>query len=226
MKNISKLFLLIFILISVTSCSQNQSTTVAQNKETKKTKQVKVPYRAPEIKKKELNKAILWHKESAKQGNAEMENSFGNLLQAIIGNTKINKESIQSFKNAAKLGHAGAQNSLAMHYYLGNGINKNINKALYWYEEAGKNGNVNAIQNLGRIYAKGQVVKTDHIKAYKWLDLARYYTFYSNNKRLKKSILFEIDELAKTMNTQQINNAKQMAQDWLNNLQKSNRFNA
>lgn len=228
MRNISKIFFLIFILISTTSCTQNKSTTISQEKETKKVKQaqVKPPYRAPVSRKKELKKTVIWHRESASQGNAEIENSFGNLFQAIIGNTKISKESITSFKNAANLGHAGAQNSLAMHYYLGNGISSNITKALYWYEEAGKNGNIHAIQNLGQIYSNGQVVKADYIEAYKWFDLARYYTLFSNNKRLKKSIRYELDELEKSMSTQQVNNAKNLAQEWLTKLQTSNRFNA
>jgi len=222
MNDISKFFIVIF-LFSVNACMHNTPTkNTPPNIEPAS---VKVPY-APKSTKKELKKTIVWHKKSATQGFAEAEFSLGSLFQAIVGNTQHSKESIKSFKKAAKLGHAGAQNSLAMHYFLGNGVNKNINKALHWYEEAGKNGNIYAIHNLGRIYAKGHAVKTNYIEAYKWLDLARFYTLYSNNKRLKQSIRNEINQITTSMTAQQINQAKDLAKQWLNRLQSSNRYNA
>lgn len=223
MNDLSKLTLLFFIF-SLASCMQSKPDKKIST--VKKTSKVVVPYKAPKSTKKALKKTIVWHKESAAKGNAEAEYSLGSLFQAIVGNTKLSKESIKSFKKAANMGHAGAQNSLAMHYFLGNGVNRNINKALHWYEEAGKNGNIHAIQNLGRIYAKGQAVKLNHVEAYKWLDLARYYTLYSNNKRLKGSIRVEINNVSKHMTEQQIKEAKNKAQEWLNQLQNSKRYSA
>lgn len=222
MKIFNSLYLFVFILF-VTSCTQNQT---ANNIKEAKPKAPVVPYRAETVKKKDLKKTILWHKQSAAQGFAEAENSLGSLFQAIVGNTKYSKESIKSFKKAATQGHAGAQNNLAMRYLLGNGVRKDIPKALHWYEEAGKNGNIHAIHNLSRIYTKGNAVKADKIEAYKWLDLARYYTLYSNNKRLKNSIRTEIDQLTGKMTEQQIKNAKGQAQVWLDQLQNSKRYSA
>lgn len=220
MKNFRNLYLFVFIL-SATSCIQNKS---ANNIKEEEPKETVIPFRAETVKKKDLKKTILWHKQSAAQGFAEAENSLGSLFQAIVGNTKYSKESIKSFKKAASQGHAGAQNSLAMRYLLGNGVRKDIPKALHWYEEAGKNGNIHAIHNLGRIYSKGHSVRSDNIEAYKWLDLARYYTLYSNNKRLKNSIRIEIDRLTTKMTEQQIINAKGQAQTWLDKLQNSKRY--
>ena len=223
MKALNNLTILFFIF-SVSACMQSKPD--ASISEAKKESKVVVPYKAPKSTRKNLKKTIVWHKKSAAQGNAEAEFSLGSLFQAIVGNTKLSKESIKSFKKAANMGHAGAQNSLAMHYFLGNGVSKDITRALHWYEEAGKNGNIHAIQNLGRIYAKGQAVKVNHVEAYKWLDLARYYTLYSNNKRLKDSIHLEINSVSKHMTQQQINEAKKMAQLWLNQLQNSKRYTA
>ena len=226
MRIFSNLYLLVIILLA-TSCAQNQSENNIKETETEtqtKTKKTVIPYRAEAVKKKTLKKTILWHKQSAAQGFAEAENSLGSLFQAIVGNTEYSKESIKSFKKAANQGHAGAQNSLAMRYLLGNGVRKDIPKALQWYEEAGKNGNIHAIHNLGRIYIKGHSVKPDNIQAYKWLDLARYYTLYSNNKRLKGSIRAEIDQLTSKMTEQQIADAKTQAQTWLDKLQTSKRY--
>ena len=206
MKIFRNLYLFVFILSAI-SCTQNQSANSIKEAKAKPKVPV-VPYRAETVKKKNLKKTILWHKQSAAQGFAEAENSLGSLFQAIVGNTKYSKESIKSFRKAADQGHAGAQNNLAMRYFLGNGVRKDVPKALHWYEEAGKNGNIHAIHNLGRIYAKGNAVKSDNIEAYKWLDLARYYTLYSNNKRLKNSIRIEIDRLTGKMTEQQIKNAK------------------
>jgi len=218
-----RIFFIVIFIFSVSACMQNTPTKSVQQKI--EPAKVKVPY-APKSTKKALKKTVVWHKKSAAQGYAEAEFSLGSLFQAIVGNTQHSKESIKSFQKAAKLGHAGAQNSLAMHYLLGNGVNKNINKALHWYEEAGKNGNIHAIHNLGRIYAKGHAVKANYIEAYKWLDLARFYTLYSNNKRLKQSIRNEIEQITRVMTVQQINEAKSLAQHWLDKLQSSNRYNA
>lgn len=222
MSDINRFYLCIYIL-SATSCAQNNA--INHKKAEPAPAKVVVPLKPPENPKKELKKTIVWHKESAAKANAEADFSLGNLFQAIVGNIQYSKESVKSFKKAAKQGHAGAQNMLAMRYYLGNGVRKNIPKALKLYEEAGRNGNIYAIHNLGRIYAKGTAVKADNITAYKWLDLARFYTLYSNNMRLKTSIHSEIDELEKVMSKQQINDAKNQAKQWLDNLQNNKRYN-
>jgi putative methionine-R-sulfoxide reductase with GAF domain len=126
----------------------------------------------------------------------------------------------------AKDRDVAAQMSLARAYMIGDHVPKDPAKAASWYVMAGENGSAAAKRrsieitrgmapfqiaeirfNLGKMYMNGIGTKQDYVSAYKWLELSK----------VAGDIRAEAEEskLQKKMNSDQVQEARKQASDWL-----------
>ena len=91
-------------------------------------------------------------------------------------------------------------------YFNGNGVPKNYQLAAYWYRRAAEQGEALAQYNLGVMYAEGLGVHKDYVLAHKWANLAA-------SQGEKEAAKFR-DDLAKDMNTSQIQEAQKLAREF------------
>jgi hypothetical protein len=126
----------------------------------------------------------------------------------------------------AKDGDVAAQMSLARAYTIGDHVPKDPAKAASWYIMAGENGSASAKRrsievtrgmapfqiaeirfNLGKMYMNGIGTKQDYVSAYKWLELSKA----AGDIRAEA----EESKLQNTMNSEQVQEARKQASDWL-----------
>lgn len=122
------------------------------------------------------------------------------------GVEKNETEAIQWLAMAAQSGNAVAQNRLGLMYATGQALQKDPTQAVYWYTLAAEQNHPTAQNNLGIMYATGNGVEQNDIEAYKWLTLA--------GTRITNAILFR-ENIAKRMTPEQIETAKQRAQEFM-----------
>jgi len=108
-------------------------------------------------------------KESANQGNADAQNSLGNMYYYGEGVTKNYAQAIKWLQKSANQGNADAQNSLGDMYYYGEGVTKNYAQAIKWLQKSANQGNADAQNSLGDMYYYGEGVTKNYAQAIKWL---------------------------------------------------------
>ena len=119
---------------------------------------------------------------------------------------KFTPEKVKDIIRRAEQGGAIAQGLLGLLYDLGNGVPKDAQLALKWYKLPAAQGDAGAQYNLGRLYHLGNGVPKDYVLAYKWYNLAAAQEY---------EIAAEFrDELAKEMNTSQIQEAQRLAREF------------
>lgn len=129
------------------------------------------------------------------------------------GVEKDENEAIQWLSMAAQAGNAVAQNRLGLMYATGQAVQKDPTQAVYWYTLAAEQNHPTAQNNLGIMYATGNGVQKDEVEAYKWLTLA--------GSRITNAILYR-DSIAKNMTPEQIETAKQRAQEFMSRFSQQN----
>ncbi len=102
----------------------------------------------------------------------------------------------------AQQGHAEAQFNLGVMYENGLGVQKDHAQASKWFKKAAEQGLKEAQNNLGKNYAQGRGLEQDYIRAYKWLSLAA--------EQGLKEAAGNLDRITRHMNTEQINEARQL----------------
>lgn len=122
------------------------------------------------------------------------------------GVNKDENEAIQWLAMAAQAGNPTAQNRLGLLYATGQAVQKDPTQAVYWYTLAAEQNHPTAQNNLGIMYATGNGVQKDEVEAYKWLTIA--------GSRITNAIVYR-DSIAKNMTPEQIETAKQRAQEFL-----------
>jgi len=125
------------------------------------------------------------------------------------GVEKNEGEAIQWLTMAASSGNPVAQNRLGLMYATGQSLQKDPTQAVYWYKLAAEQNHATAQNNLGIMYATGNGVEQNDIEAYKWLTIA--------GSRITNAILFR-ENIAKRMTPEQIEKAKQQAQEFMSRL--------
>ncbi|MFN4140896.1 tetratricopeptide repeat protein [Aestuariivirga sp.] len=151
----------------------------------------------------------------AKQGDAEAAlliaemygpRSWGQKGENRNGVEQDNAQAIHWWGEAAKLGNAEAQLKLGWWLMKGRDVVKQDEAAgMNWLLMAANQGEPQAQYEVGLGYWKGRGVKPDPIAAYMWLDLCSAEPGFDNAAAYR-------DELAKTMSTQQVEQAKLMVQ--------------
>ena len=144
--------------------------------------------------------ALLLYLRLAEKGNAEAQDSLGNMYFSKGSHHDV-KKGAYWFQKAAEQGYIDAQVSLGNAYIDGEGVPKNSAKGVEWLNKAASQGNRYAWTSLG-----GYFMDKDPVLAYAWLNLA------SVDDGVKAKI--GRDMVAERMSRQQIEEAERLSASW------------
>ncbi len=113
-------------------------------------------------------KAIIWYKLAARNGNLLAQKKLGTVYHYGWGVTKDLLEAVKWHSEAANQGDKDAQFDLGGMYFDGDEIKQDYSKAFNFWEKAAKSGHLQAIENLGVMFENGQGVAKDLNKAFKY----------------------------------------------------------
>jgi TPR repeat protein len=105
----------------------------------------------------------------------------------------------------AEQGDATAQYNLGVIYYNGLGVGQDYQEAVKWYRLAAEQGDVKAQYNLGLMYYNGDGVVQDYVYAHMWFNISASLGLSEGTKRR--------DIVSKSMTTEQISQAQQLARE-------------
>ena len=140
----------------------------------------------------------------ATQGDAWAQSTLGYMYRDGQGVPQDYKEAVRLFGLAAVQGFALAQNNLGSMYLKGWGVVQDHKEAVRLYRLAADQGDAQAQNNLGLMYDNGQGVVQDYVRAHMWFNLSAF-NGYSDASQYR-------DEVAKKLNSSQIQKAQEMAQ--------------
>ena len=124
---------------------------------------------------------------------------------SVFGQDYSNK-SVQELLPLAEKGDAKAQYRLGLTYSNDIDVPQDFQEAAKWDQLAAEQGHAYAQYNLGVMYKDGEGVSQDYVLAHKWFNLAAA-------KGVKKASKWK-DDLAKEMNTSQIQEAQRLAREF------------
>ncbi len=122
--------------------------------------------------KKDLNRAVFWFKEAAKNGIANAKYNLGVLYHQGLGVKQDINKALQLYKEAADQGHPEAGYNLAIANIEGIGVPYNPEKAAKFFKMAANKGVVEAAYNLGLIYENGLLGENSPNEALAWYKIA------------------------------------------------------
>jgi hypothetical protein len=120
------------------------------------------------------------------------------------------KTAFNKWHALAQKGDVTTQATVAVLYHTGQGVKKDYEKAFYWYKKAAEQGNPASQANLGVMYAKGTGTKQDIVQSYAWYSVA---ATAAKDKKVGNK-LWGIDAIASQLSKQQMEKAKQLAQQY------------
>ena len=193
--------------------------------------------------KKNIGKAFNYYKRASSQGSAEAQHNLGNIYRQNDEIERDLDLAIQWYMAAANQGYSLAEYDLGSMYYIGLGVEKNFKEAAKWFKRAGLKGHAIAQYFLGNIYRKGEGVIIDEVAALDWYNRAaekgvpeaqsNLGFMYSNGQGTDKNYLLshmwfsisvsndklDVQEarqfLETEMTTAEIEQARQMARNWI-----------
>lgn len=116
-----------------------------------------------------------------------------------------------SLRERATKGDPDAQFTLAKNYEAGRGgLKKDYAEAQHWYREAAEQGDPFAQASLALLYRFGKGVPQDYVRAYMWFQLSVDQLTGAD----RDSIVELRDAAGARMTSQQIAEARRLAQDW------------
>lgn len=143
----------------------------------------------------------------ADKGSAEAQYNLGTSYYVGVGVPKNYGEAIKWLNKAADQGYARAESILGSMYYGGFGVPKDITTAIRWWRKAAEHHNPDAADQLGFAYLLGDGVPKDTIKAYMWFNIAA--------SQHDKHAIKDRDTVAQYMNTDQIEEAQRVQDEWV-----------
>jgi uncharacterized protein len=162
----------------------------------------------------DATQAAHWYQLAADQGNAAAQNSLGSLYQAGQGVPLDEHAALQWYEKAAAQGYGEAYTNLGFLYDLGKGVTQDRVKANELYLKGAEALSANAMLNLGLNLWDGQGIEADRVEAYKWLDLARFYSQSSPDRRTKWRVRGVLDDMHKSLTPDQLKEAERRADEW------------
>lgn len=138
---------------------------------------------------KNYEKAVIWYRESAEEGNFHAQNNLGNMYRNGMGVIKDYKEAVFWYHKSAEQGLPSAQDNLGSMYRNGMGVKKNNQTAASWYRESAEQGHPLAENNLALMYEQGLGVNKNPLEA---LRLYRSSAAQGNSLAQKKLELLKI----------------------------------
>lgn len=112
----------------------------------------------------------------------------------------------KEYTSKAKAGDSEAQYQLARLYFEANGVDQSDKKGEFWLRKSAEQGHSQAQADIGGMYATGLIVRMNVIEADKWFILASKQGHGPGTRYMK--------DLEETMTPEQIEKAKQLANDW------------
>ena len=158
-----------------------------------------------------ISKGFYWYSAAAEDGDER--SLFGAGLMLLLGNGTAQNidQGIKFLYQAAQGGFTEAMSTLGSTFLEGKLVEQDLSEAKYWLQEAAKKLDANAQYNLGILYMNHQEhsLKRD-IKAYKWLFAAK-----QNNAHFLEHTNSALAILSSRLSINEINSAKEMAQEYL-----------
>lgn len=215
---------------------------LAENGHAKSQRQLGIMYEMGLGVKKDYPEAREWYQKAAIKGDTEAQNRLIAMRKKAIANTypppvpdsyqgsitdpqaqfnlgvqyfkgerveKDHKTAYRWFYKAAEQGHMQAQNALAVMLSKGIGIPQNNAEAYIWFLKAAEQGFVDSQFNLGLLLSNRKARDMSHhfLLAYMWFEIAaKNGLMEARNSQVR---------LAKQMQKQQIEAAKDLARKWL-----------
>jgi TPR repeat protein len=139
----------------------------------------------------------------AEQGDAEAQNSLGDMYAEGKGVTQNYKEAVKWYTKAAEQGDADAEYSLAWMFDRGKEVPQDYKEAVKWYTKAAEQGHASAQYNLAWMYYDGEGVPQNFVHCYVWNSLAAASGH--------KTAIVNRDIVAKRLSSQQLAEAQQLA---------------
>ena len=168
-----------------------------------------------------IQKALFWYEEVAKQGYIEAQMRLGEMYFRGLGISKDYKKALYWYKKVTSsqnnldltfynsylvdrtVEHIGvmktkAQMRLGEMYFQGLGISKDYKKAFYWYEKAAQKHDFSSFFHIGMMYFKGWGVSQNYLKSYIHFDLASKCSEDAdkNAEKMKKELITFLDKNA------------------------------
>ena len=151
-------------------------------------------------------KAYELYLKAADKGHPNAQVALAGLLRDGRGVEKNLEESVKWLEKAAATGSSNAEYNLGLRYAKGEGVAKDTTKAMELYGLAAEKNNMYAQFNLAYAYATGNGQETNLVEAMRWSILSAAGGF----DRAKLFVSF----LNSKIEQQQLDEAKQLAQDW------------
>jgi TPR repeat protein len=160
---------------------------------------------------KDDGEAVQWYRRAADQGYAPAQYDLGIAYRDGRGVAKNEADFVQWNRTAAEQGFAPAQHNLGVQYFNGiRGLPQDSAEAMKWLRSAADQGWVPSQGMIAVIYSQGRGAAKDPVEAYKWFTLAAQ----GAQNPVRDQIRAARDELAKSMNRGQIDDALRAASDW------------
>jgi TPR repeat protein len=113
-------------------------------------------------------KAVLWYKKAADQGNAIAQNNLGECYENGKGLPKDIQQAVYWYKKAVEQDDAYAQFNLGQCYENGSGVEQDLKQAVDLYTKAAEQYHSTAQRNLAKCYEEGKGVESDMEVAVYW----------------------------------------------------------
>lgn len=152
-------------------------------------------------------------KAKAEAGSSQAQAALGDYYANVYEDAKRKADYAQAvtwYEKAAEQGEAYSQVALAHLYYEGTAVSKNLAKAFKWAEVSAKAGINDTQVLLAFMYKNGEGVAKNAQKAYMWFYTSLEYAY----DELRPYLAKEMAELEKTLSKEQVEAAKQEAQQY------------
>ena len=188
-------------------------------------------------KKGDYETAAAKFQEVAEKGDHRAMYALGSMYAAGNGLPVDYNKAFEWFNKAAKYGRIDAQYKLGLMYDEGIGVKQDYKRAIRLYDAAAKKAYAHAQFRMGLLYARGNGVKQDKIKACAWFKAAEI-NYAAERERQERNtaamdameqarpgdifseihtgiIHTELQELISTMTPGELQEAQQLAQQYL-----------
>ena len=151
-----------------------------------------------------------WRK-MAEQGQAIAQYNLGITYEYGRGVRQNDVEAVKWYRKASAQGVSVAQYKLGVMYDNGWGVPPSDTEAVRWYSDAAEQGHTLAQHDLAFMYAAGTGVAQDYVQAYMWLNVAL---------AIGNSLMVQhLDSVSRKLSLAQIEEAQQLAREWIENHQ-------
>lgn len=154
----------------------------------------------------DLAQAARWYQLAADRGFAPALYRLANLYEKGSGVERNIETAKKNYEMAAALGNASAMHNLAVLYASGADGRQDYAKAANWFSRAAELGVTDSQFNLAILLARGNGVKQDLEASYKWFAIAA--------KDGDQDAAQKRDEVANSMQPQQLDRAKAAVESW------------